>query len=63
MTAYELQRLKYVRVVGLIDRLGYLYCTECRDLGSWYEHFVWDDQTAHVDECCDECGRVVGTVR
>ena len=51
-----------VSVMGIVDRLGYLYCTQCRDFTDYDEGYVWSDQTAHVNEPCDDCGRIVSTV-
>ena len=60
-----------VRIVGVVDRLGYLRCASCVDI---YDHayayappnlmwHVWSDTAPHASEPCDTCGVVLDTPR
>lgn len=52
----------FVRVLGVVDELGRLWCVECRNFVEFDRGFVWSDQSAHVDEECDGCARTLRAV-
>jgi len=46
------------RVVGFVDRLGYLRCVECASENQQAEP-VWNDSEPHASETCETCFRAV----
>lgn len=48
-----------VRIVGVVDPLGYLKCASCVDVTAYESGYVWDDSAPHNREACDICRRAL----
>jgi hypothetical protein len=46
-------------VVGIVDSLGYLFCSSCADRLGYAGDPVRGDTGPHNEEPCDECGQVL----
>ena len=46
-----------VRIVGLVDELGYIRCGRCVDVCDANDGFIYDDSYPHNQDKCDACGR------